>query len=1186
MLWQRLCVALVLALALESVAASRRTGVHAAYAPTNDAGDIVIARFAHPFTRPRLAHLSAIVGYDVRPYRQDGNALALYVNASTAARLSAAADVRALGHMPIAMRIDTANVKHVVDARRVATPRTVGERGYLNAAARPLPRTAAAEHVVDVLVLLHAGACTSTEATEEVLSHVVAYLGDAAVWHRGSPTTLIVRAVAIDALEALVDTLVASSPAVYRVEPLAPAMLANLWSASSMQTYPAMSHTNVASADACSDTVCRPLNALGLTGAGQIITVIDTGVDVSSIYFRDSLGRAVPYSSSTTRPPPTGHENIGWYRSISGDYVDSNQHGTHCSGTACGRATGIADNPSAIDAPDFNGAAPGALLFVGDIQAGGENGPLVVERPIGERLFVPFYAEGSRIFSCSFGMATFVGYTTDMREVDAFLYDHQDAVIFAAAGNEYAAYGDNSLIAFSRAKNVADVGANMNGLAVRSMLVGPAPAFGAATYEPTQRAAFSSSGGPAQGSWFGPRFTAPGDIVISSAPSSGASASAPLGAHVTALSGTSMATPGAAGTAALVRQFYLEHRGFGATGPLVLATMAASARPLTGMYPNQPLPNAGGTYGTLYAAGYGRLDVAWALESSIVLSNGEAPFTASGQVRRFCVRFVNDGEGGLPAHVSVMLTYYDPEGPTLVNDLDLEVRTDAGVSVGFPNNLTTADAGSPYERLDFATPFSGRFEVVVRARSIQFGTQPYALLVVAERPAPVNVTVNGAVAPANPAFLTLDTNASGTCATCGGVYEPVCSTCGNGVVEAGEECDPVAPAACCEPSTCRFRADGRLCTRDVETCLLSGTCAGGAATCTLAPGAACSAPTPAPTAPESPSAPVSVCTKSVHAVMADVAASGLYANGTDDICCTSPADVAAAYAGTRAAPYDPRFMELARAVLATRANVRAGVVLESTTFAHLLAAVDLLESACENGFLHRPSARRTAYLLLDELDDVNTGTCAGTGALDTPAAASVCGGTTAAAAYCSSAGTYVAADDTCTCDTGRAGAACERVACNARGFLDSDAAAATTCTCLAGWSAASGCTTCAASPTPGTTYLCVGLVGSRVPAANAGTLYALAAVLTTSVADRRSGAAYTTPGAKAADVTPGTNGLDCACLATTPTSFTAALAADATRGDLIALASPPLKGSVPTSSAPTTSAATRQTVPFWRRFGW
>lgn len=1113
------------------------------------AGDaIMMAHFARPLTRPRLARLSAELGYDVRPYQHDGTALALFMNDSCAHAMHADVAVASMAPMPRAARLATVGA--------LAWPARVGECAFLDAPAENVSALPPAT-TVDVLVELHAGACTSAAATSalhETLERRLLALD--ASWHRASPTTYYVRAVPTTAVDALASALVDTSPAVYRVEPAPAAGLLNLWSGASVQTYPGISHTDVAAADAC--TTCRPLTAAGLTGAGQAIAVIDTGVDVESIFLRDAAHAVPRTTSATTCPPATGHRRIRCYRDPSGEYVDAVAHGTHVTCIAAGAAL-VPDAPTTLDAADFNGIAPDAMLYVVDIHAGGPTAPLSLPRPVDERLFGPLVAEGVRIFSCSFGITEYTGYTDDMRRVDRLLYEHDDVLIVAAAGNEYGVRGANSLVSFARSKNTLDVGATENGYAARALLQGPAPAFGAAAYEPSRRAAFSSVGGPAQGSWFGPRVCAPGDVVISGVPSGGAADDAPVGAHVGALSGTSQSTPAVSGAAAAVRQFFVERRGFTPRGPLLAATLAASARPLVGTYPDAPLPGAVAPYYAMYAQGYGRIDVAWILDSIVVLANGDVPFTASGEVHRFCVHLAGTAPA---AHVVVALTYYDPEGPTLVNDLDVEARGTDGGALGRPNNRTTADADSPYERLDFAAPANGRLEIVVRARTLRFGVQRYALLLAAESPRPIAVTVNGAPAPANPAAIVVDHAATGSCVTCGGAFEPACAVCGNGVVEGDEQCDD-ATAPCCNALTCRFHADARACTRVVEACALSGVCAAGSAACTVTD-ASCA---PAPTPPTLPPASSDVCALSVDAVMRALPAAYVL-DGVDDICCTPPAAFAAAYVGDAPSLFDPRFSALARAVIAARVNVRRGVVLTPAVFARIAAAEDALAVACDGGFVHRPAARRTAYFLLDDLETVNAGTCALTGPRDAPAPA--CGGLTADAAYCSAAGTYDVVDDSCRCEPGRAGDACERRACSERGLFADGA-----CTCVAGWGGAA-CDVCAPSPVAGTTYLCLGLVASRTPPSVVDT-HVLAPVADASVAARLAGAYADTD--KPADARPGTTGLDCACARMPPTSAADALAADARRGDLLALAAPRLASVVPTTIVtPVTSGASRLRV--------
>ena len=70
-----------------------------------------------------------------------------------------------------------------------------------------------------------------------------------------------------------------------------------------------------------------------LTGAGEIVGIADTGLDLSSCYFHDP---AHPPPFDTFNP---AHRKVVSYWTVSGDRLESSEgHGTHVSGSTLGYA--------------------------------------------------------------------------------------------------------------------------------------------------------------------------------------------------------------------------------------------------------------------------------------------------------------------------------------------------------------------------------------------------------------------------------------------------------------------------------------------------------------------------------------------------------------------------------------------------------------------------------------------------------------------------------------------------------------------------------------------------------------------------------------------------------------------------------------------------------------------------------
>lgn len=100
------------------------------------------------------------------------------------------------------------------------------------------------------------------------------------------------------------------------------------------------------SAQASSASSAAPYTALGLTGAGQIITIADTGVDTSSCYFSDPTKGAVPPTPLTSPAFDLSYRKVVQYNfNGCGDQGDEYAgHGTHVSGTAVGTYSDVSSH--------------------------------------------------------------------------------------------------------------------------------------------------------------------------------------------------------------------------------------------------------------------------------------------------------------------------------------------------------------------------------------------------------------------------------------------------------------------------------------------------------------------------------------------------------------------------------------------------------------------------------------------------------------------------------------------------------------------------------------------------------------------------------------------------------------------------------------------------------------------------
>lgn len=415
----------------------------------------------------------------------------------------------------------------------------------------------------------------------------------------------------------------------------------------------------------------------GLRGEGQVVAFADTGLHQASCFFAG--------------------DKIAGYDDWSTPDGDRDGHGTHVGGSIAGDrfANGRADSG--------DGMAPASLLFVQDVAQGGQLGGIPSD--LG-RLFQRAHAAGARIHSDSWGAET-SAYDAIARSLDRFVANHPDFLVLVANGNS--GPRERSVGAPATAKNVLSIGASENGARA-------------------DRLASFSSRGPTDDGRLKPTLTAPGVRIVS--------ARTEQSCATVALSGTSMATPTAAGAASLVRQYFSE--GFYPSGrrtaadafepsaALLKATLIAGAREMA----SQSILDSG--------QGFGRIQLDDSLyfegDDRRLLAVEGTPLTQGTTAR---IRFETDQTGPL----KVVLVWTDPPGAAfsgraLVNDLNLSVvapnesylgnvlQSDRSVPGG------TADSVNVEELVYLPNAPAGVYEATVSARDVPTGQQDYALVVV------------------------------------------------------------------------------------------------------------------------------------------------------------------------------------------------------------------------------------------------------------------------------------------------------------------------------------------------------------------------------------------------------------------------------------------------------------------------
>ncbi len=300
-----------------------------------------------------------------------------------------------------------------------------------------------------------------------------------------------------------------------------------------------------------------PIFNANITGRGRVVGVVDTGLDMTSCFFKDE-NRSLSFNVVDNK-----HRKVVYYKNFAGntdDVVEGGGHGSHVAGVAAGKC-----NLRYGDFPKYDGGAYDAKIAFFDIGIDTSES-LNVPSDLNSGLFSFLYNAGARVITNSWGHTDSYGYN-DATDVDVFMSSRQDALVLFAAGND-GHKGHGSILSPGTSKSCLTVGASISSRDPFLFFYG---GEASSNYNPDNLANFSSRGYTNDGrKRVKPDVVAPGKVanvfrnaivnqrfslghIIYSAKSTG------KGECTTQpKSGTSQATPAVAAAAVLVQSYFLD----------------------------------------------------------------------------------------------------------------------------------------------------------------------------------------------------------------------------------------------------------------------------------------------------------------------------------------------------------------------------------------------------------------------------------------------------------------------------------------------------------------------------------------------------------------------------------------------------------------------------------------------------
>lgn len=490
----------------------------------------------------------------------------------------------------------------------------------------------------------------------------------------------------------------------------------------------------------------RPFFDNNLDGSGQTVGIADAGLDTDNCYFYDSSNNEDIYGRYSWNMK---QRKVVHYDSDFADRRETNQgHGTAVAAAAVGKRSfdGLVESNGYAD-----GTAPGAKLAFLDMAVGSAT----IQDPGVTRLFgsLSQVENGAKVIVGSWGRSYYGVYSSFCKDYDAILRDTFTDVLFVASSGNTGSTGTITVQDPASCKNTLAVGSGLNyGNDIRSNELG------------IEYLADYSSKGPTADGRIKPDIVAPGHFLLT------ANANVDMvgecdggipdsryggrGDGVRYVSGTSYAAPSVAGSAALIRQYFIEGwctadrccgvKGCGSSispsNSLMKALLLNGAVPMTGKVQRVPNGDVLDESFDVYDGkqGFGRINL---LNSVPLHGSNKLQLTAvndktivHGNEHDYNVNI--DTSNGCSSDLTVTLVWMDPPGATgclncLVNDLDVTVEelSTGGISkVYYPNGLSKRDKRNTVERIAINTSDGDKFRVLVKATNL-VSEQRYSLAI-------------------------------------------------------------------------------------------------------------------------------------------------------------------------------------------------------------------------------------------------------------------------------------------------------------------------------------------------------------------------------------------------------------------------------------------------------------------------